>query len=74
MPGWLLLDWTLMELDRMHLAALLLTTDSDLRQALAGLDGSEEARLRHAAAQARAKAAESVAEELLRVDPRAAWA
>lgn len=63
-----------MELDHMHLAALLLTTESDLRQALAALDGTEEARLRHAAAQARALAAKSVAEELLLADPRAARA
>jgi hypothetical protein len=61
----------LMELDRMHLAALLLTAESDLRQAQAALDGSEEARLRHAAAQARAVAAQFVAEELLLADPRA---
>ncbi len=64
----------LMELDRMHLAALLMRAESDLRQAQAALDGSEEARLRHAAAQARAVAAQSVAEELLRVDPRVARA
>ncbi|MCP3136301.1 hypothetical protein [Pyxidicoccus xibeiensis] len=63
-----------MELDRMNLAELLRTTESDLRQAQAGLDGSEESRLRHAAAQARAVAAESIAAELLRVDPRAVWA
>ncbi len=60
-----------MELDRMHLSALLLTTEADLRRARAGLDGSEEARLRYAAAQARALAARSVAEELLLADPRA---
>ncbi|MFP2932671.1 hypothetical protein ACLESO_47490 [Pyxidicoccus sp. 3LG] len=60
-----------MELDRIHLAALLLTTESDLRQARAELDGSEEARLRHAAAEARALAAQSVATELLMADPRA---
>ncbi|WP_240359612.1 hypothetical protein [Pyxidicoccus trucidator] len=64
----------LMELERMNLAALLLTADFDLRQTQAALDGSDEARLRHAAAKARAVAAESVAEELLRVDPRAARA
>lgn len=59
-----------MELDRMHLSALLLATEADLRMARAGLDGSEEARLRYAAAQARALAARSVAEELLLADPR----
>jgi hypothetical protein len=59
-----------MELDRLHLAALLLTTEADLRRARAGLDGSEEARLRYAAAQARAVAARFVAEELLLADPR----
>lgn len=64
----------LMELERMQLAALLLTTEWDLRQALASLDGSEESRLRHAAAQARAVAAQSIAEELLLTDPRAARA
>ena len=64
----------LMELERMHLAALLLTTESDLRQALDALDGSEESRLRHAAAEARAVAAQSIAEELLLADPRAARA
>ncbi|QSQ28410.1 hypothetical protein JY651_36875 [Pyxidicoccus parkwayensis] len=63
-----------MELERMHLAALLLTTESDLRQALDALDGSEESRQRHAAAEARAVAAQSVAEELLRVAPWAARA
>ena len=63
-----------MELERMQLAALLMTTESDLRQAQAELDGSEESRLRHAAAQARAVAVWSVTEELLRVDPRAVWA
>jgi hypothetical protein len=63
-----------MELDRMHLAALLLATESDLRRARAALDGSEEARMRHAAAQARAVAARYVAEELLLADPRAARA
>jgi hypothetical protein len=61
---WMALDW-------IHLAALLLTADFDLRQAQAALDGSEEARLRHAAAQARAVAAQSVVEEWLMADPRA---
>ncbi|NMO20989.1 hypothetical protein HPC49_03095 [Pyxidicoccus fallax] len=64
-----------MELERIHLAALLLTTESELRQAQAALDGSEEARLRHAAAHARAVAAWSVTEELLLADPRTVvWA
>ncbi len=60
-----------MELDRLHLSALLLTTEADLRRAQAGLDGSEEARQRYAAAQARAVAARFVAEELLLADPHA---
>lgn len=59
-----------MERDHLHLAALLLTTESDLRQTQAALDGSEEASLRHAAARARAVAARFVAEELLTANPR----
>lgn len=63
-----------MELEHLQLAALLLTTESDLRQAREELDGSEESRLRHVAAQARAVAAWSVTGELLMADSPAAWA
>ncbi|QSQ11434.1 hypothetical protein [Myxococcus landrumensis] len=59
-----------MELHRLHLAALLMVTEADLRVARAALDGSEEARRRYAAALARAVAAKSVTEELLLADPR----
>ncbi|MFY2556082.1 hypothetical protein ACN469_00405 [Corallococcus terminator] len=58
-----------MELNRLHLSALLMSTEADVRRARAALDGSEEARLRYAAAQARAVAARSVTEELLLADP-----
>jgi len=58
-----------MELDRLNLSALLLTTEAGLRAAQASLDGSEEARLRLMAAQAQVVAARSVAEELLLADP-----
>ncbi|MCP3163514.1 hypothetical protein [Myxococcus qinghaiensis] len=58
-----------MELNRLHLSALLMSTEADVRRARAALDGSEEARLRYAAAQARAVAARSVTEELLLAAP-----
>ncbi|NVJ22346.1 MULTISPECIES: hypothetical protein [Myxococcus] len=58
-----------MELNRLRLSALLMSTEADVRRARAALDGSEEARLRYAAAQARAVAARSVTEELLLAAP-----
>ncbi|NTX05295.1 hypothetical protein HUA74_27375 [Myxococcus sp. CA051A] len=58
-----------MELNRLHLSALLMSTEADVRRARAALDGSEEARLRYAAAQALAVAAKSVTEELLLAAP-----
>ncbi|AKF79380.1 hypothetical protein OWM54_18115 [Myxococcus sp. MISCRS1] len=60
----------MLELNRLHLSALLMLTEADLEQARSALDGSDEARLRYAAALARAVAARSVMEELLLVDSR----
>lgn len=59
-----------MELEHPHLAVLLLTTETDLREAREALDGSEESRLRYVAAESRAQAAYFLAWDLLEVDPR----
>jgi len=54
-----------MDLEHLQLSALLFVATLELRQARAGLDGSEEARQRLAAAAARAVAAREVTGELL---------
>lgn len=54
-----------MELEHLQLSTLLMVTLAELRQAREGLDGTEEARQRLAAAAARARAAQDVAGELL---------
>jgi DNA-binding FadR family transcriptional regulator len=54
-----------MELEQLELATLLMLFTLELQQALSGLDGSEEARLRLEAATARHVAARDVAGELL---------
>ncbi len=54
-----------MNLEHLQLSALLFVATLELRQARAGLDGTEEARQRLAAAAARAVAARDVTGELL---------
>jgi hypothetical protein len=54
-----------MDLEHLQLSALLIVATLELRQARAGLDGTEEARQRLAAAAARAVAARDVTAELL---------
>jgi hypothetical protein len=61
-----------MELEHLQLAALLMVCTLEVQQARKGLDGSEEARLRLAAASARAVAAREVTGELLTVKARPA--
>ena len=64
-----------MEIEHLELAALLMVSTLELRQAQRGLDGSKEARQRLEAASARHLAARDVAGELLalrnRLAPRA---
>ncbi len=54
-----------MQLEHLELAALLMVATLEFRQALQGLDGSEEARWRLEAASAHATAARDVTAELL---------
>jgi hypothetical protein len=59
-----------MDLEHLELSALLIVATLELRQACAGLDGTEEARQRLAAAAARAVAARDVTGELLALKTR----
>jgi hypothetical protein len=61
-----------MDLEHLELAALLIVATLELRQAREGLDGTEEARQRLAAASARAVAAREVTAELLALKTHAA--
>jgi hypothetical protein len=54
-----------MDLEHLQLSALLMVATLELKQARQGLDGTEEARQRLAAASARAVAARDVTGELL---------
>jgi hypothetical protein len=61
-----------MDLEHLELSTLLMVATLELRQARQGLDGTEEARQRLAAASARAVAARDVTGELLALKTRVA--